>query len=215
MSFFEKLLNSLVEILVRKKIKKQFGGNLRAFISGGGALDKEIGEFLNSIGLPTLQGYGLTETSPVVSCNPIHKIKVETVGPPFKGNKVKIAKDGEILVKGENVMLGYWNKKEETANVIKDGWLYTGDLGEIDPEDGYLKITDRKKDIIVSAGGDNISPAKIENMITNELEIDQCMIYGDKKNYLVALIVPNKEFLIEKETINKVIENINKKINLV
>jgi len=215
MTFFEKLTNSLAEVLVRKKIKKQFGGNLRAFISGGGALDKEIGEFLNSIGLPTLQGYGLTETSPVVSCNPIHKIKVETVGPPFKGNKVKIAEDGEILVKGENVMLGYWNKKEETANVIKDGWLYTGDIGEIDPEDGYLKITDRKKDIIVSAGGDNISPAKIENMITNELEIDQCMIYGDKKNYLVALIVPNKEFLREKEKINKVIENINKKLTLV
>ena len=215
MTFFEKLTNSLVEVLVRKKIKKQFGGNLRAFISGGGALDKEIGEFLNSIGLPTLQGYGLTETSPVVSCNPIHKIKVETVGPPFKGNKVRIAKDGEILVKGENVMLGYWNKKEETANVIKDGWLYTGDIGEIDPEDGYLKITDRKKDIIVSAGGDNISPAKIENMITNELEIDQCMVYGDKKNYLVALIVPNKEFLSEKEKINKVVENINKKLTLV
>ncbi len=214
MTFFEKLTNSLVEVLVRKKIKKQFGGNLRAFISGGGALDKEIGEFLNSIGLPTLQGYGLTETSPVVSCNPIHKIKVETVGPPFKGNKVRIAKDGEILVKGENVMLGYWNKKEETANVIKDGWLYTGDIGEIDPEDGYLKITDRKKDIIVSAGGDNISPAKIENMITNELEIDQCMVYGDKKNYLVALIVPSKEFLSEKEKINKVVENINKKLTL-
>jgi len=215
MTFFEKLTNSLAEVLVRKKIKKQFGGNLRAFISGGGALDKEIGEFLNSIGLPTLQGYGLTETSPVVSCNPIHKIKVETVGPPFKGNKVRIAKDGEILVKGENVMLGYWNKKEETANVIKDGWLYTGDIGEIDPEDGYLKITDRKKDIIVSAGGDNISPAKIENMITNELEIDQCMVYGDKKNYLVALIVPSKEFLSEKEKINKVVENINKKLTLV
>jgi len=215
MTFFEKLTNSLLDVLVRKKIKKQFGGNLRAFISGGGALDKEIGEFLNSIGLPTLQGYGLTETSPVVSCNPIHKIKVETVGPPFKGNKVRIAEDGEILVKGENVMLGYWNKKEETANAIKDGWLYTGDIGEIDPEDGYLKITDRKKDIIVSAGGDNISPAKIENMITNELEIDQCMIYGDKKNYLVALIVPNKEFLREKEKINKVVENINKKLTLV
>ena len=96
-------------------------------------------------------------------------------------------------------MLGYWNKKEETAKVIKDGWLHTGDIGEIDPEDGYLKITDRKKDIIVSAGGDNISPAKIENMITNALEIDQCMVYGDKKNYLVALIVPNKEFVKEKE----------------
>jgi len=215
MTFLEKLTNSLVEILVRKKIKNQFGGNLKAFISGGGALDKEIGEFLNSIGLPTLQGYGLTETSPIVSCNPIHKIKVDTVGPPFKGNQVKIADDGEILVKGENVMLGYWNKKDETENVIKDGWLYTGDIGEIDLEDGYLKITDRKKDIIVSAGGDNISPAKIENMITNELEIDQCMVYGNKKNYLVALIVPNKEFLQEKEKINIVIENVNKKLTLV
>ncbi len=214
MTFSEKLLNLIVEALVRKKIKKQFGGNLKAFVSGGGALDKEIGEFLNSVGLPTLQGYGLTETSPVVSCNPIHKIKVETVGPPFKGNQVKIANDGEILVKGENVMLGYWNKKEETEKVIIDGWLHTGDIGEIDPEDGYLKITDRKKDIIVSAGGDNISPAKIENMITNEPEIDQCMVYGDKKNYLVALIVPSKDFLNEKDKINNVIDKINKKLTL-
>ena len=214
MTFSEKLLNFIVEILVRKKIKKQFGGNLKAFVSGGGALDKEIGEFLNSVGLPTLQGYGLTETSPVVSCNPIHKIKVETVGPPFRGNQVKIANDGEILVKGENVMLGYWNKKEETDKVIVNGWLHTGDIGEIDPEDGYLKITDRKKDIIVSAGGDNISPAKIENIITNEPEIDQCMVYGDKKNYLVALVVPSKDFLHEKEKINNVIEKINKKLTL-
>ena len=214
MNFSEKLLNFIVDKLVRKKIKKQFGGNLKAFVSGGGALDKEIGEFLNSIGLPTLQGYGLTETSPVVSCNPIDKIKVETVGIPFKGNQVKIAEDGEILVKGENVMLGYWNKKDETEKVIIDGWLYTGDIGEIDPEDGYLKITDRKKDIIVSAGGDNISPSKIENLITNEPEIDQCMVYGDKKNYLVALIVPSKDFLKEKEKINNVIEKINKKLTL-
>ena len=214
MTFFEKLINLIVEELVRKKIKKQFGGNLKAFVSGGGALDQEIGEFLNSIGLPTLQGYGLTETSPVVSCNPIHKIRVETVGPPFKGNQVKIADDGEILVKGENVMLGYWNKKEETDKVIINGWLHTGDIGEIDPEDGYLKITDRKKDIIVSAGGDNISPAKIENMITNEPEVDQCMVYGDKKNYIVALIVPNKDFLNQKEKIQDVIEKINKKLTL-
>jgi long-chain acyl-CoA synthetase len=214
MNFYEKLINLIVEILVRKKIKKQFGGNLKAFVSGGGALDKEIGEFLNSIGLPTLQGYGLTETSPVVSCNPIHKIRVETVGPPFKGNQVKIADDGEILVKGENVMLGYWNKKEETEKVIINGWLHTGDIGEIDSKDGYLKITDRKKDIIVSAGGDNISPAKIENMITNEQEIDQCMVYGDKKNYLVALIVPNKDFLNQQEKIQNVIEKINKSLTL-
>ncbi len=214
MNFFENLLNFIVDRLVRKKIKKQFGGNLKAFVSGGGALDKEIGEFLNAVGLPTLQGYGLTETSPVVSCNPIHKIRVDTVGPPFKGNKVKIAEDGEILVKGENVMLGYWNKKEETEKVIINGWLHTGDIGEIDPNNGYLKITDRKKDIIVSAGGDNISPAKIENMITNEPEIDQCMVYGDKKNYLVALIVPNKDFLNEKEKINNVIEKINTRLTL-
>jgi long-chain acyl-CoA synthetase len=214
MTLFEKLLNIIVETLVRKKIKKQFGGNLKAFVSGGGALDREIGEFLNAVGLPTLQGYGLTETSPVVSCNPIHNIKVETVGPPFRGNQVKIAEDGEILVKGENVMLGYWNKKKETDEVIINGWLHTGDIGEINPEDGYLKITDRKKDIIVSAGGDNISPAKIENMITNEPEIDQCMVYGDKKNYLVALVVPSKDFLNEKVKIDNVIEKINKKLTL-
>ena len=209
MNLREKFLNFIVNVLVRKKVKKQFGGNLKAFVSGGGALDREIGEFLNAIGLPTLQGYGLTETSPVVSCNPIHKIRVETVGPPFKGNQVKIAADGEILVKGENVMLGYWNNREDTKKIIKDGWLYTGDIGEINPEDGYLKITDRKKDIIVSAGGDNISPAKIENIISNSSAIDQCMVYGDRKNYLVALIVPSKEFEQQKEKINEIINKIN------
>jgi len=215
MNFSEKLMNSLVNVLVRKKVKKQFGGNLKAFVSGGGALDKEIGEFLNAIGLPTLQGYGLTETSPVVSCNPIHKIRVDTVGPPFEGNKVKIAEDGEILVKGENVMLGYWNKKEDTEKVLRDGWLYTGDIGEIDPQDGYLKITDRKKDIIVSAGGDNISPAKIENQLSNSPAIDQCMVYGDGKNYLVALIVPSKEFNEKKEKINEIVNEINNNLTLI
>ena len=215
MNFVEKFFNFILNILVRKKVKKQFGGNLKAFVSGGGALDKEIGEFLNAIGLPTLQGYGLTETSPVVSCNPIHKIRIETVGPPFKGNQVKIAEDGEILVKGENVMLGYWNKKESTEEVIKDGWLHTGDIGELDPKDGYLKITDRKKDIIVSAGGDNISPAKLENLLTNSIAIDQCMVYGDKKNYLVALIVPSKEFRGHRENIKTIIDNINKNLSLV
>ena len=212
MNLFEKFLNFIVNLLVRRKIKKQFGGNLKAFVSGGGALDREIGEFLNAIGLPTLQGYGLTEASPVVSCNPIHKIKVETVGPPFKGNQVKIAEDGEILVKGENVMLGYWNKKEDTEKIIKDGWLYTGDIGEINPEDGYIIITDRKKDIIVSAGGDNISPAKIENQLSNSPAIDQCLVYGDGKNYLVALIVPSKEFREQKEKIREIINKINKNL---
>tara|TARA_Y100000590_G_scaffold98904_1_gene112543 strand:+ start:7799 stop:9517 length:1719 start_codon:yes stop_codon:yes gene_type:complete len=214
MNFFENLLNSLLSFLVRKKIKKQFGGELKAFVSGGGALDKEIGEFLNALGLPTLQGYGLTETSPVVSCNPIDEIKIETVGPPFKGNKVKIAEDGEILVKGENVMLGYWNNTEETKKVLRDGWLYTGDIGEIDKENGYLKITDRKKDIIVNAGGDNISPAKIENFLSNSEAIDQCMVYGDKKNYLVALIVPTKEFKGNKDKIKIIINDINEELTL-
>ena len=214
MNFLEKFINSILNILVRKKVKKQFGGNLKAFVSGGGALDKEIGEFLNAIGLPTLQGYGLTETSPVVSCNPIHKIKIDTVGPPFKGNQVKIAKDGEILVKGENVMLGYWNRQKDTDEVIKDGWLYTGDIGEIDSEDGYLKITDRKKDIIVSAGGDNISPAKIENLLSNSEAIDQCMVYGDGKNYLVALVVPTKEFKGNKNKISELINKINENLAL-
>jgi long-chain acyl-CoA synthetase len=215
MSFLEIFLNLIVNILVRKKIRNQFGGNLKAFVSGGGALDKEIGQFLNAIGLPTLQGYGLTETSPVVSCNPINKIRVETVGPPFQGNQVRIAKDGEILVKGENVMLGYWNKKEETEKVLKDGWLYTGDIGEIDPKDGYLKITDRKKDIIVTAGGDNISPAKIENQLLNSIEIEQVMIYGDGKNYLIALIVPSIEFRKKKEKISEIVNKINKNLTLV
>tara|TARA_Y100000590_G_scaffold466541_1_gene642336 strand:+ start:963 stop:2681 length:1719 start_codon:yes stop_codon:yes gene_type:complete len=215
MNFIEKIQNFLLNILVRRKVKKQFGGNLKAFVSGGGALDKEIGEFLNSIGLPTLQGYGLTETSPVVSCNPIHKIRVETVGPPFKGNEVKIAEDGEILVKGENVMLGYWNKKEDTEKAIKNGWLHTGDIGEIDPKDGYLKITDRKKDIIVSAGGDNISPAKIENQLSNHSGIDQCLVYGDGKNYLVALIVPSKEFKGNKDRIDEIVKKVNQNLTLV
>ena len=197
---------------MRKKIRDQFGGNLQAFVSGGGALDQNIGEFLNSIGLPTLQGYGLTEASPVVSCNLPDLVKVESVGPPFRTNKVKIAKDGEILVKGENVMLGYWNLKEETEKTIKDGWLHTGDIGEFD-NDNFLKITDRKKDIIVNLGGDNISPSKIENILCLNADIKQSFVYGDKKNYLVALIVSEKE--INHKKIKLVIENINKSLNII
>ena len=212
LTFTEKILNFICEILVRKKVKKQFGGNLQAFVSGGGALDHKIGEFLNAIGLPTLQGYGLTEASPVVSCNTIDLIKVETVGPAFSTNKVKIADDGEILVKGENVMLGYWNKKTETDEIIKDNWLHTGDIGEID-KNGYLKITDRKKDIIVNLGGDNISPSKIENILCLNENIKQSFVYGDKKNYLVAILVTEKE--INKEKIKLIIENINKSLTLI
>ena len=213
LKFGEKMTNFLCHILVRKKIQKQFGGNLQAFVSGGGALDKNVGEFLNAIGLPTLQGYGLTETSPVVSCNLPGFIKIETVGPPFKTNQVKIAKDGEILVKGENVMLGYWKKEKETSEIIKNGWLHTGDIGEIDLN-GYLKITDRKKDIIVNHGGDNISPSKIENLVCNNEKIKQCLVYGDKKNYLVALIVVDKKDK-NNSTIGSIIENFNKSLSII
>jgi len=211
--FKENLLNNICEKLVRKKIKQQFGGNLKAFVSGGGALDREVGSFLNAIGLPTLQGYGLTETSPVVSCNPIDDIRVETVGPPFKGNLVKIAKDGEILIKGENVMLGYWNNEEETKKVLKDGWLYTGDIGKF--VNNYLKITDRKKDIIITPGGDNISPVKIESYLTKINFIEQSLVYGDNKPYLISLIVlspDQKDFSNEKiqEEINKMNKNLPK-----
>ncbi len=212
LDFKEKITNFLCEKLVRKKIKSQFGGKLQAFVSGGGALDQKIGEFLNSIGLPTLQGYGLTETSPVVSCNIPGKIKIDTVGPPFKTNKVKIAEDGEILIKGENVMIGYWNMKKETDDIIKDGWLHTGDIGEI-TIDGNLKITDRKKEIIVNLGGDNISPSKIENLLCLNDKIKQSFVYGDKKNYLVALIVTESKE--NEKQIQFYLENLNKNLSLV
>ena len=188
----ESIVNFICEALVRKKIKRQFGGNLKAFISGGGALDYEVGSFLNAIGLPTLQGYGLTETSPVVSCNSIKDIRVDTVGKPFMGNSVKLANDGEILIKGENVMLGYWKNEEETNKVLKNGWLSTGDIGEFDGE--FLKITDRKKDIIITPGGDNISPIKIENDLNKSKYIEQSLVCGDNKPFLVALLVLSPEY---------------------
>ena len=207
-SLIENITNFICEILVRRKIKKQFGGNLKAFISGGGALDYDVGSFLNSIGLPTLQGYGLTETSPVVSCNSINEIRVETVGKPFSGNLVKLAEDGEILIKGENVMLGYWKNDEETYKVLKNGWLSTGDIGEFDGE--FLKITDRKKDIIITPGGDNISPIKIENDLNKSDYIEQSLVFGDNKPYLVALIVLNSDHKnIKEEEIQREIEKIN------
>ena len=207
-SFSDKIVQKICDQTVRKKIKAQFGGSLKSFISGGGALDEEAGQFLNAVGLPTLQGYGLTETSPVVSCNPIKDIRIETVGPPFSGNEVKIAEDGEILIKGENVMIGYWNNQKETDNVLKNGWLYTGDIGCL--ENGYLKITDRKKDIIITPGGENISPVKIENDLTKINFVEQSLVYGDNKPYLVALLVLSKE---NKKLENEIISNELKKIN--
>ena len=204
----EKILNILLNKLVRKKVKNNFGGRLEAFVSGGGPLDSRVGEALNALGLKTLQGYGLTETSPVVSCNPLQKIKVETVGPIFPGVEVKLAKDGEILVKGENLMLGYWNNEEATNETIIDGWLHTGDIGEFDNE-GYLKITDRKKDIIVSLGGDNIAPSKIENLLTLSSDIEQACVFGEQKNYIAALIILSSESKASNDDIQNYINEIN------
>ena len=212
LNFFEKIQDFLLDKIIRKKIKAQFGGSLKTFVSGGGALDKEVGYFLNAIGLPTLQGYGLTEASPVVSCNPIDDIRVDTVGPPFKGNEVKIAEDGEILVKGENVMLGYWNNTLETNKVLKDGWLHTGDIGVF--EKNYLKITDRKKDIIITPGGDNISPLKIENEIINSNLFDQAIVFGENKPYLIALLVLSDDKKdLDKVEIKDEIEKINNNLS--
>ena len=196
LSFFEKKFNGLLNKIVRKKVNKRFGGSLKALVSGGAALNFEVGIYLSALGLPLLQGYGQTETAPVVSANPPHKIKLDTVGLVLKGTKVKIADDGEILVSGENVMNGYWNDPKATSSTLINGWIHTGDIGEID-EEGYLKITDRKKDIIVNAGGDNISPSRVEEKLNIEPEIAQSMMYGDFKNYLVAILVPDRDYAQE------------------
>ena len=228
MTSMEKVLNGIMDKIVRKKVNKRFGGSLRALVSGGAALNYEVGLYLTALGLPLLQGYGQTETAPVISANPPERIKLDTVGTIFKGTEVKIAEDGEILVRGENIMNGYWNDPKATSSTIVDGWVHTGDIGEFD-EDNYLKITDRKKDIIVNAGGDNISPSRVEEKLNIEPEISQSMVYGDFKNYLVAIIVPDKEqallwaknnnkenslsTIVKDEDYNKTIKEIISKVN--
>ena len=214
LSVFENILNKILDKIVRKKIINNFGGNLKAFVSGGGPLDKNVGLFLNSLGLKTLQGYGLTETSPVVSCNPVDDIRIDTVGKLFSNNLVKIADDGEILVKGENVMLEYWHNPKATAEVIQNGWLHTGDIGELDSE-GYLKITDRKKDIIVTLGGDNISPSKIENLLCLHDEIEQAYVHGDNEKYLSCLLVLNKNIKLDNTQIQLLIDKTNKSLTAI
>jgi long-chain acyl-CoA synthetase len=193
LTLWERVQDFVVERLVRTKIRRRFGGRVKAIVSGGAALNYDIGLFFTALGLPILQGYGQTETAPVVSVNPPWKVKLDTVGPPFEGVELRIAGDGEILVRGELVMTGYWNDEDATYKAIQDGWLHTGDIGELD-DDGYLKITDRKKDIIVFSGGDNVSPARVEGFLTLQREIQQAMVFGDKRPHLVALLVPDDEF---------------------
>ena len=184
----------LVDTLLKPKVGKRFGGRLKAMVSGGAPLNPEIGGFFQSLGLCFLQGYGQTEAAPVISCNrPAAGIKMDTVGPPLPDTEVRIAQDGEILVRGELVMHGYWRNEAETARVLKDGWLHTGDIGEVDAK-GRIRITDRKKDIIVNDKGDNVAPQKVEGMLTLQNEIAQAMIVGDRRPYMVAVIVPDAEW---------------------
>lgn len=193
LSWLERMQNAALERLVRDKVRARFGGRLKALVSGGAPLNYDVGLFFTALGLRLLQGYGQTESAPVISCNTPLRAKLHTVGPPIANTEVRIAEDGEILVKGELLMQGYWNHPEVTAQVLKEGWLHTGDIGKFD-EDGYLQITDRKKDIIVNSGGDNISPQRIEGLLTLEPEIAQAMVHGDKRPHLVALVVPDEEF---------------------
>jgi long-chain acyl-CoA synthetase len=193
-SLGERLVDPLLDRVVRSKVRRRFGGRLKAMVSGGAPLNPEIGRFFLSLGITLLQGYGQTEAGPVISCNLSERIKIDTVGPPLDGVRLRIAEDGEILVAGDNVMKGYWNDPEATAQALEDGWLHTGDVGAID-EDGYLRITDRKRDFIKNSGGEMISPARIEGYLTLEPEISQVMVFGDRRPYLVAVVVPDPELI--------------------
>jgi long-chain acyl-CoA synthetase len=183
----------LLDLLVRRKVALRFGGRLKALISGGAPLADEVGMFFAALGLRLLQGYGQSEAAPIITCNSPKRNKLGTVGPPLHGVELRIAENGEILVRGPSVMTGYWNDPAATAEALKEGWLYTGDVGRLDA-DGYLEILDRKKDIIVTSTGENIAPQKVEGLLTLEPAIAQAMVTGDGKQHLVALIVPAQEW---------------------
>ncbi|MFN3990304.1 MAG: AMP-dependent synthetase/ligase [Erythrobacter sp.] len=198
-------MDFFIEKTLRPKIRAKFGGRIKAMVSGGAPLNPEVGNFFEAMGLTMLQGYGQTEAGPVISCNrPKVGLKMDTVGPPLRGVEVRIAEDGEILCRGELVMHGYWRNEAETARTLRldpgdptgGPWLHTGDIGYLD-EKGRIKITDRKKDMIVNDKGDNIAPQKVEGMLTLQPEIAQAMVSGDKRPYIVGLIVPDAEWALE------------------
>ena len=216
-------MDGLLSLTLRKKVRRKFGGRMKAMVSGGAPLNPDVGLFFQAMGLPMLQGYGQTEAGPVISCNrPKAGIRMDTVGPPLMNTEVRIANDGEIMVRGELVMRGYWHNDEETARVLQDGWLATGDVGHLDDK-GRIVITDRKKDLIVNDKGDNVSPQRVEGMLTLQPEILQAMVYGDRRPHLVALLVPDPEEMRRfkddpdgmQKALSKAVDRVNAELSVV
>ncbi len=216
---FERLLNPLLSKLVRKKLLQRFGGRIKYFVSGGAALNPEVGSFFSALGIGIIQGYGQTEAAPLITVNRPDDIVMDSVGSAFDSVTLKLTDDGELLVKGPNVMKGYWRDESATAMAIRDGWLHTGDLATIDDR-GIVRITGRKKDLIVTSGGDNIAPSKIEGLLTLEKEVDQAVLIGDGKPWLAAILVPSPDLLsaVDNEmqlrsTLNAVLKRVNESLN--
>jgi long-chain acyl-CoA synthetase len=211
-------MDGVLSLTLRRKIREKVGGRTKAWVSGGAPLNPEVGIFFQSLGITFLQGYGQTEAGPLISCNrPRAGIRLETVGPPSKNTEVRIAEDGEIMVRGENVMHGYWRNDEETARVLKDGWLATGDVGHLDDK-GRIVIPDRKKDLIVNDKGDNVSPQRIEGILTLQPEIAQAMVYGDRQPHLVALLVPDPEIASKddvQQRLQRAVDRVNADLSVI
>ena len=216
-------IDVILSLTLRRKVRARFGGRIKALVSGGAPLNLDVGLFFQAMGLPVLQGYGQTEAGPVISCNrPKSGIRMETVGPPLRNSEVRIAADGEIMVRGEQVMHGYWRNDAESERVLIDGWLATGDVGHLDAK-GRIVITDRKKDLIVNDKGDNVAPQRVEGMLTLQPEIAQAMVYGDRRPHLVALLVPDAEFVAEHDAdpaaiaraLGKAVDRVNAELNVI
>ena len=211
-------MDGLLSLTLRRKVRGRFGGRIKAMVSGGAPLNPEVGLFFQSLGLIVLQGYGQTESGPVISCNrPKAGIRMDTVGPPVKDAEVRFAEDGEIMVRGELVMHGYWRNPEETARVLQDGWLATGDVGHFDKA-GRIVITDRKKDLIVNDKGDNVSPQRVEGMLTLQNEIAQAMVFGDRRPHLVALLVPEADIANApdlQQRLSKAVDRVNAEVGVI
>ena len=211
LGFLGSLADPVLDFIVRRKVRARFGGRLKGIMSGGARLDPDVGGFFLALGIPVMQGYGQTEAGPVISANPPGRIRIDTVGLPLPNVAVRIAEDGEILVRGDLVMQGYWNNPEATAAVLRDGWLHTGDVGALDA-DGYLRITDRKREIIKTTGGDMISPARVEGVLAQQAAIAQAVVAGDGRAHLVALLVPAEG--ADERALSRAVEEANRALTV-